>query len=385
MKKISVFIIFIMLLLLLTGCWNQREINDLGIVIAMGIDIVEEDNIALTVQMVMPRMLDKDSGKENAIVSYTETGLTLFEALRKINLVSSNKPYIGHIQLVVFGESLVEKNLQHAVDFLERDHEFRTQALAVVTKGMSAKELLEIGSLMELLPAVHIVDIIQNTEHTGTSRKMLLFQVFEDLNRPGNHLILPTISKKTVEQPKVVRDLRIDGVAILQYGRLIGFLDPLETRGYLWVIGEVKGGILVVPAEGRKGELLSMEILRTHSKMDVHLVEDVFHLTVEIEEEGNIGGQQNPKDYTDPEGIAFLENQKEKVIYQEIEDVFYIAQNVLGTDFFGFGELVYKKYPHIWKEIQGDWDTIFRNCPVEISVQSRVKGSGQILRPSHNQ
>ncbi|AOY74897.1 Ger(x)C family spore germination protein [Clostridium formicaceticum] len=382
MKKISMIIIFATGLLFLTGCWNQREINDLGIAVAMGIDITEEEKIEVTVQMVIPRMLSEDITEKNAVVTYTETGLTLFEALRKINLVSSNKTYVGHIQLVVFGESVAKKGIQHVIDFLERDHEFRTQALAIVTKDMSAKELLETGSIMELIPAVHIVDMIQNTEYIGTSRRLLLFQVFEEFNSPANHLVLPTISKKAVQQPNFIKDLRLDGVAVFQQDRLAGFLNSQETRGYLWVIGEVRGGILVVPPKGKQDELISMEILRTHSKMDVKLIEDNFHLIIEVEEEGNIGGQQNPKDHTNAEGIAFLEKQKEALIYQEIHDAFYIAQNVLGIDFFGFGELVYKKYPHIWKEIEEDWDTIFQTCPVEIKVQAKVKGSGQILNPS---
>ncbi|SNS45624.1 spore germination protein KC [Anaerovirgula multivorans] len=382
MKKILLFIIIILQIITLPGCWNQREINDLVIALALGVDIIEDKQIQLTVQAVIPRKLGRDGVEGSAAVTYTETGKTIFEALRKVATVSSHKIYIGHIQLIVFGESVAMEGIQRTIDFLERDHEFRRQAVPIVSKGMSAKELLEIESIYEALPAVHIVNALKNNEHVGFSRNLILMDAFEEYNTIGHHLVLGTISKAEKENPQYIRDLHIQGTGVFGKDRLIGYLGPYETRGYLWIVGEVKGGILVVPPRGKPDELIGMEIINAESKMDVEIVDGQMVLKVHIKEEGNIGDQQNPKDHTDPAGLLHLQREKEKLIRMEVTRVFDIAQNDFQVDFFGFGELVYRKYPKLWKEIQEDWDEIFTNCPIEITVEAKVERTGQILAPS---
>ena len=52
MKKIRILIL-ILLLLPLTGCWNYRELEDLAIVSALGIDISDND-FDISVEAVNP-------------------------------------------------------------------------------------------------------------------------------------------------------------------------------------------------------------------------------------------------------------------------------------------------------------------------------------------
>lgn len=257
MKKVFLLMMVVLQIVTFSGCWNRREVNDLVIALAFGIDMTEDKDIQLTVQAVVPRKLGQDGSEGNATVTYTETGSTLFEALRKLNTVSSQKIYIGHIQLIVFGESIAREGIQKAIDFLERDHEFRRQAVPVVTKNMSAKELLEIESIYEALPAVHIVNMLGNNDAVGFSRDMTLLDVFEEFNSTGNNLVTGIVTKRGPELPQYVKGLRTQGTAVFDGEHLVGFLNPYETRGYLWVVGEIGSGILVIPHEGLPAELIS--------------------------------------------------------------------------------------------------------------------------------
>lgn len=382
MKKTILLLMVVLQMMTLVGCWNRREVDNLVVAIAFGIDMLDTEEIQLTVQAVVPRKLGENTTEGSASVTYTETGLTLFEALRKLTTVSSHKIYVGHIQLIVFGESIAKEGIQKAIDFLERDHEFRRQAVPVVTKDMSAKDLLEIESIYQALPVVHIVNTLGNNDVVGFTRNITLMDIFEEYNSPGNNLVVGVITKRDSQPPQYVKDLRTQGTAVFSGDKLVGFLNPYETRGYLWVVGEVKGGILVVPHEEDLEKLVSLEILRTQSKMDVEVVDNQILLKVEIKEEGNIGGQQSPLDETDAAGVNYLQEEKKKLIIHEITEVFDIAQNQFKVDFFGFGELVHKKYPKLWQEIEEDWDDIFTKSPVEIQVETKIRGAGQILAPS---
>ncbi|MHB1407833.1 MAG: Ger(x)C family spore germination protein, partial [Desulfitobacteriaceae bacterium] len=59
MKKVRLkFLIFLLLLpsitIFITGCWNQRDLNKLAIVSAIGIDKDEDQGVKVTVQIVKP-------------------------------------------------------------------------------------------------------------------------------------------------------------------------------------------------------------------------------------------------------------------------------------------------------------------------------------------
>ena len=57
------------------------------------------------------------------------------------------------------------------------------------------------------------------------------------------------------------------------------------------------------------------------------------------------------------------------------------AQKELKTDIFGFGETIHRKYPKMWKKMKDNWDDIFPNLPVNITVEVDTKQLGGIGKP----
>ena len=53
MAKINWICLLCILTILLSGCWSKRELNELAIVVALGIDKIDED-YEITVQIVDP-------------------------------------------------------------------------------------------------------------------------------------------------------------------------------------------------------------------------------------------------------------------------------------------------------------------------------------------
>lgn len=382
MKRIALIILISSIILILTSCWNMREVNDLGVAVAIGVDVAEDDMLEITVQVLIPRLLAQEGYEGNAVVTYSTTGRTVFEVLRKLSTISSRKIYIGHIQLIVLGEELSRRGIMETIDFFERDHEFRRQTHILVAKDITARDVLETGSLIELIPATHITGAIDNSVYTGITKKVTLIQLFKDLNSNGNQVILPTVLYRFDTKPKVGKDFRIAGTAVFNKDKLIGFLDEYETRGYLWTTEEISSTILVIPDENHEDNLISLEVLNANGKMKVKQEDNKLVLAISVRVESNIGEQQNTIDLTTPNKLDYIKKASEKKIRMEIEEALLIAQEKFKTDFFGFGEIVAKDYPHIWKEVQDNWDDVFCCLPVEIEVTSNIRRSGQIFQPS---
>ncbi|MFK4998590.1 hypothetical protein ACI2OX_18610 [Bacillus sp. N9] len=83
-KKLNIFkfgtftVLFSISLLLLTGCWDRMETNDLAIVTAAGIDKADDGQIELSIQIFIPRATGSGSegagsnsgGKETMVMSH---------------------------------------------------------------------------------------------------------------------------------------------------------------------------------------------------------------------------------------------------------------------------------------------------------------------------
>ena len=102
-------IIFLVVIFLFTGCYNYREINNLAITTAIGIDKKDEKYL-LTIQVVnTQKAVSKTSGSsdETKFIIYETEGESLQETLRRIVLESPRRLYGNHLQLLEIGRAHV--------------------------------------------------------------------------------------------------------------------------------------------------------------------------------------------------------------------------------------------------------------------------------------
>ena len=129
MKKI---LILLLPLLLLSGCYNYQEMNDLGIITATEID-KENDEYKITVQVVNPKKhSDASSANQPAFVTYTSTGKTIHEAYRNLIQKTSRKIYGMHMQVLIIKDNLAKENLSEMLDFYFRNIEIRKEFYVLI-------------------------------------------------------------------------------------------------------------------------------------------------------------------------------------------------------------------------------------------------------------
>lgn len=241
---------------------------------------------------------------------------------------------------------------------------------------------METGSVIELIPAVHIVKAIDNTIHTGSTRRVTLMQLFKDINSVGTEVVLPTVLNRYEQKPVVAKDLRVVGTGVFIDDKLVGFLDEFQTRGYLWATGQLKGGALVIPSPDDPSDLISLEILEVDSKMSVAIVNGEFILKVKVKSTFNIAEQQTTKDLSTPEMMKYIEEKSEALIKQEIQSALQQGQEVFKGDYFGFGEIVAKNFPAHWNNKKNEWNKTFSKATVEFDITSKLRRTGQISKSS---
>ncbi|MFZ5944672.1 MAG: Ger(x)C family spore germination C-terminal domain-containing protein [Bacillota bacterium] len=110
---------------------------------------------------------------------------------------------------------------------------------------------------------------------------------------------------------------RLEGTAVFKQDKLVGFLNKEETRGLLWVLGQIKSGIIAVESPGGNGKV-SLEIIRASSKITPEIKDNELSITVEIKEEGNLGDQMGTGDLTKAAAWNSLEKRQVAAIRNEI-------------------------------------------------------------------
>jgi len=127
--SIMKLILCFFMLFTLSGCLGGREINDLEIVIGIGVDKDENTgNILLTAQVVKDDTAGRATGNgsggdSKAFWNVYSRGNSIFDSVRQITHKTGNRLFISHSQVVIFGNDIAEEGLQGYVDFFLRAHE----------------------------------------------------------------------------------------------------------------------------------------------------------------------------------------------------------------------------------------------------------------------
>lgn len=372
--------ICILLIMSLSGCWNRRELDTLGVVMGVGIDkSIERKKVQVTTQIVKSGHI-KQQSNENGINSQSfwnvsTTKDTVFSSLRDITNKSSRKLFFPHNQVLIFDKLIAEDGIQKYIDFFVRDPETRMNVLVLISEG-KAKDILDINSELEKLPANNLAKLIKVESSSTSQTRAVMLRDFVSVLMSKTMSVTAPFIKVSKNGDKTVA--MISGTAVFKGDKLVGEMTKREGRGLAWVLGDVKSSIIEV--EGPNDDKVCLETIRSSGKIIPEINNNKLIIKINVFEEGNIGEQTGTENLSKLPEVASLEKKKAEVIRNEIMAALKKAQD-LDADVFGFGEAVHKRYPKEWKSLEGNWDEIFKNIQVEVNIESKLRLIGRIFKP----
>ncbi len=106
MKAILSFFLILSQCVLLTGCWDNKELNQLAIIVGAAIDKEKNNKIKLTVQVFIPQSQSggqqSSSGKAQVEIK-SAVGTNLADAASNLQREYSRKLFWGHCKTYIFG------------------------------------------------------------------------------------------------------------------------------------------------------------------------------------------------------------------------------------------------------------------------------------------
>lgn len=384
-KKITLLIILVLITALLGGCWSRKELSDVGIVLGTGVDWTKEGRIQLTVQMAKPAAFgggDGGGGKETASWVVSAEGKTLEDAERNLARIVPRDIYWGHCIILVIGEEMAKKGIDLVMNFFLRDRQPRENIWVMVSKG-EAKKILESSSSLAKTSAQAAGFLTRmKTGYSVRLREFAEMQASKGIQPVATWVELKEagVTPGPEQEGKTLKQVEISGVAILKEEKLIGWLDDYETRGLLWLKGEVMEGIVTVPSPSEPEKEVSIKIRRGKTKIIPEYDGENIRFNVEMEVEGDMVEQQSREDLAKPEMIKALEESMAGEIKKRSILVVKKVQKDYGVDIFGFGEAFHRGYKKDWKELKDRWDEEFTQAEVDIAVEAHIREIGLLTK-----
>lgn len=402
-KRVMVLLVVLALLATQSGCWSRKEIEDLAIGTALGIDRVEvggRPKWRVAIQIVRPGEMGAGGGQRGGggqgkpVLLASSLGDTLEDAIINMKTRSPRQLFLAHANLIVLGERVAREGAHEVVDIILRERDLRLRVWVLVTKG-EALDILRAEPELEKLPSEEMMGLITNTQPKVS--KAFVVDVKDFINQlaaPGRDAVASKVQVFTPmeERPtgggepqaprgmekEVKPAVRLTGAAVFRGDRLAGWMGDRETKGYLYVINEAEGGIIPVRIHGHQEKDISFMMTRSKSKITPEVRDGRIAFSVEIKAEGDLGEHQETLQIAKPGTIKSLEKDVTQEIKKMVEESIRMAQQDFGADIFGFGERLHKKYPKVWKEIEKDWRDIYPAVEVTVSVEAKIRRTGMI-------
>ncbi|MDM5247917.1 Ger(x)C family spore germination protein [Lysinibacillus sp. G4S2] len=383
MKKCM--LVLLILIPLLTGCWDKRELNELGITLAIGIDKVGGE-YQVTTQVVVPSEISmKTSTGRSPVILFQEKGETVYEAFRKITKTSPRKIYPGHLRMLVLGEDLAEEGIAESLELMSRYRELRSDFFVAIAKDRTAEEVLNVRTTIESIPANKMFNSLQTSEASwAATNGIKLDELIASMTSDGKEAVLTGIlvtgdqekgsSKKNVESINPSARIVYDELAVFKKDKLVGWLTERESRGYNGIVNEVQNSVTAIscPEEGKA----TIEIIQADTKMKGKINKGKPEVDVNIKVKGNVGEVECQINLNDLDTIVELEKITEKQMEETVNLTIETLQKQYKSDIFGFGEAIHRSNPKEWKKLKEHWDEEFAGMTVNVKVDVKLVHTG---------
>ncbi|WP_333638008.1 Ger(x)C family spore germination protein [Tissierella praeacuta] len=379
MNKPFIFIsILILMAILLTGCWNYREIDKLALVSGLAVDKNGlNKGYEVTAEIVS---ISTSSTKEPNFHStkIQSKGESIFDCMRNMINVSAKQLFWSHAAILIVSEDVAKESILPVLDWITRDSEPRLTLYVLVSKEKTAKEILNSKSLSTEIRSFEVEDMIISNKRLSKVPNIQVYQLLNDVSTAGIYPVLPTAELVYNGNKET---MALSGGAILNNDKLVDYMDFEDVNNYLFIRNQIKGGIINTTLINNGSiDNIALEIFKNKTKINPIISNEEISMNIKITTEVSIAESSASINALNKMDIEKLEIVAEKTLKDNILKTIARAQNDFELDIFGFGNLVKEKMPHVWKDIENNWDEIFKGLKINLDVDINVRGSGHLLR-----
>ncbi|RAR43471.1 Ger(x)C family spore germination protein [Paenibacillus sp. MDMC362] len=370
-----VLMLLSMLSLLLSGCWDHKEVQDINYITALGIDYKDNKYIIYVQMLDFATIAKQESSKptEKAPIWVGRgTGTTLTEALIDLYTSSQQRVSWGHVTALVLTESVLQpKQLSQVFDLTNRSQEIRYTKWLYGTKD-KMEDLFTVSPFFQLSPLHSLLHEPRESYVQFSFIRPIQFVNFIRLYREkAATVILPSLHISTQNWSENLKQhpiLEVNGGFLIKNKELMGWLKRSDLLGTRWLASANTHAAVIVKADGEA--IGSIRLENPHSSIEVIRRPDNASYRIKLNVTGTV--QTIYKKI----GINEMKRLTEETLRKEMHNTFHKAA-LIQADPYELCLQLYRTDPKLWKKLVEQKKEINDETPLELEVDVNLRYWGQ--------
>lgn len=399
-RNIFVVIICVILLLGFNASYTSLNIDNLAYVVALGIDIGENDIYKVSFQFV-PRSGGEEksesssSSNGNKTVTNTVEAPSLNTAINLMNSYIARKINLSHCKVVIFSEEVAIKGISKEIYSLVNNSQARPSTNIIICKNTAEDYIRDTNPVLENSITKYYELFPDSSKYTGYVYNATLGDFFSLLvsstgepfailggtnsNTSNNANNINSTSntgemKSTETSFSGIRGSENIGIAVFKEDKLVGELDATETLCLSIIKGEVSNFLIHLPNPKNNDEEIDLIIYPSGKKnVTVDILNGAPYITFSEKFIGKIYSVSQDKEYLTAEEIKSLSNLSNKYINNILINYLYKTSLKYQTDINDFGKYALSKFLTTTEFETYDWRNSYKNSTFKVSVDTNIQ------------
>ncbi|MBU3196372.1 Ger(x)C family spore germination protein [Clostridium algidicarnis] len=365
------FILFILISFAVTflGCWDYEEMVNLKYLAGIAVDKDKYTNDYILTLEVLEASTNSKAINSNIIES---RGETIHAALRDAIKKTGNMLQGSHAKVFIVSKDIAKEGIVPVIDLIDRDVELRNDMWILISESDTASDILRKGKEESEIISYELAASIANSNKIGKYMKVEIFKIIRGISDRGSSAIAPMVN---VDNNNTESKFEVSGTAIFKGEKMVGTLNEFETM-FLQILKEdnIK---FVLPIELENGNNISLEIMNINRSINAKIKDNKVVIDMSINIDTALSELASSEiNYILKDERDKLKKQSEKQIEISCYKVIEKLQKEYKSDAIGYGDILKKRNPNVWKKMEYNWLDIFENIEVNLDINVEIKYNG---------
>ncbi|MGI2298158.1 Ger(x)C family spore germination protein [Paenibacillus sp. GXUN7292] len=363
-------------LLLLTGCWDIKDLQTINYITSVGLDYKDGKFIIYAQMLDFTSIAKQESGKVGQPPQQwvgKGTGETINLAINDLYSTMQQKTLWSHITSIVVSRAYLEQETTRMTDTFFRFRDIRYTPWVYGTHD-SIEQLFSAPGFFNLTTLSTILnEPMENYEQSSFILPIKYVEFISEAREPDKTILLPSISlnkEQWKKNEKNERKIIINGVFAIQNQSLKGWFGRESLNGSRWMETETIRSPLSIKENGKINTVISMGKPDIDIKFQNSKDQPRFSITININ--GNI------IESIDSLSESELVEKAQKQIEKEVRST-YEAGLKKNADLYSLKHVLYRKHHFTWKQLRAkDQILLSQDSLQNIYVNVKLTHSGML-------
>lgn len=367
------------LLILICGCWDIKEIQDINYITAIGIDYENENFVLHTQMMDFASVAKAETGKSEKpaqVWTGKTKGKTLDMAMNNLYTTTQERTSWSHISCIIISETVMKSGLLSKLDTVGRYQEIRLTPWVFGTHE-SIEELMNVPAFFNLSPLNTLMyEPMEEYKQMSLITPLRYFDFIGQLTEPAFTVMLPSLSIDVSTwkiNNKENSKLKMDGAFAMSEGKLSGYLATDRLSGLRWLEENTKRSSLPINKDNEQAAVIILQNPKIRKEMKMVNGEPRYKIHIKLN--GNVVEVRT--DLTKSE----IEREAAKFVKQEVFSSFRNGLEI-KADLYSLEHLLFKKATSHWKKLKHSSEFLIdENSLEEVTVDVNLEHTGMKQLP----